>query len=217
MRDSQSEIGSTARGLFFALLIASSVTLQAGSARAETLAHLSRTVWGCVDPNEAASINDASNPARSDPRWLARTATDGQCVTLAPVGQWATLSESYNGLTYVGRRGAAGPTGSFWVPTTALVIDVVGTAPTATKSTSPPAPKTRSEIMQPPTSITSAPPSVTAVKNTTTPSEERSLPPTNSGGRSGTVWFILSACFLFWLFSLAKRRKKSEKKGRTSS
>lgn len=112
-----------------ALLLAAGFSLLSGPAKAETLAHLSQTVWGCVDPNEAASINDASNPARSDPRWLARTAADGQCVTLAPVGQWATLSESYNGLTYVGRRGAVGPSGSFWVPTATLVLDALPNIP----------------------------------------------------------------------------------------
>ena len=68
-------------------------------AASEPLTSLTRTVWGCVDPNVASSINDPVNLARSDPRWIAQTSADGKCITLSSVGQWATLSEEHNGLT----------------------------------------------------------------------------------------------------------------------
>lgn len=111
-------------------------------AASETLTHLTRTVWGCVDPNVAAPINDRLNPARSDPQWLARNSADGQCITLSSVGQWATLSGNYNGLTYIGHRGTVGPSGSFWVPTAALAdhVEPVGT----TTATTPAIPKSQS-------------------------------------------------------------------------
>ena len=87
------------------LLVGASLGTFGHGAAAETIAHLTRTVWGCVDPNVAPSINDFSNPSHLDPQWLIRTVAKGKCVTLAPGGKWAALSHDYNGLTYVGSRG----------------------------------------------------------------------------------------------------------------
>jgi hypothetical protein len=79
------------------------------NAAAETIAHLTQNVWGCVDPNVTPSINDTSDPGHLDPKWVVRAITEGKCIRLTPVGQWATLSQDHNGLTYVGARGTAGP------------------------------------------------------------------------------------------------------------
>ena len=74
------------------LLVGVSLETFGHDASAETIAHLTRTVWGCVDPNVAPSINDASNPSHLDPQWVIRTVAEGKCVTLTPGGKWATLS-----------------------------------------------------------------------------------------------------------------------------
>lgn len=208
-----------ARSLCTAIWIAAVAALLTKTANAETLVHLSRPVWGCVDPNEAAHINDNSNPAKSDPQWVARTAADGQCVMLGSVGQWATLSENYNGLTYVGHRGGIGRTGSFWVPTTALVID----AKQSTPAVAAPQPTVQTATVKPSiiavkpsTETTPAPqqapplssPVAAAPEPTPTSSAAPSSSPQQSGG-SITIWVILGVLFVLGLFGRSKRQKKS--------
>jgi hypothetical protein len=189
------------------------------TAHAETLVHLSLPVWGCVDPNEAAHINDNSNPAKSDPQWVARTAADGQCVKLGSVGQWATLSENYNGLTYVGHRGGDGRTGSFWVPTTALVIDAKQSTPAVVApqaAVQTPTVKQPIVAVKPPTETTPAPQQAAPVSLPVAASPEPALTssaaPSSSPQQSGgsiTIWVILSVLFVLGLFGRSKNQKRS--------
>ena len=200
------------------LLMAADFALLGGQANAETLVHLSRTVWGCVDPNEATSINEASNPARSDPRWLARTVADGQCISLAPVGQWATLSQDYNGLTYVGRRGSIGPAGSFWVPTTSLAIDAKPIAPAAPKPVSPQPeaprlPKSQVTAKAPTESVPPPKPTPPVVSPVAVPQVPDTSPSTSApqssheGGGGSTILVILAIILALGVFSRSKRKK----------
>jgi hypothetical protein len=189
------------------------------TAHAETLVHLSRPVWGCVDPNEAAHLNDNSNPAKSDPQWVARTAADGQCVKLGSVGQWATLSENYNGLTYVGHRGGDGRTGSFWVPTTALVIDAKQSTPAVVAPQAAVQTPTVTQpiiAVKPPTETTPAPQQAAPVSLPVAASREPALTssaaPSSSPQQSGgsiTLWVILSVLFVLGLFGRSKNQKRS--------
>ena len=55
------------------MLASAGIGLLAHGATAETLVHLKKAVWGCVDPNVTPTINDDTNPARRDPQWVART------------------------------------------------------------------------------------------------------------------------------------------------
>lgn len=189
-------------------------------ASAETLVHLSHPVWGCVDPNEAARINDNTNPARSDPQWVARTAAVGQCIMLGPIGQWATLSENYNGLTYVRHLGGVAPIGLFWVPTAALVIDAKQSMPAVAASLLPVRPRS----VKPPIAV--AKPSTETALPTPQPASPASSPvavsakpvptsstaPVSSPQQSGgiiTIWVILGALLVFGLFGSSMRHKKS--------
>ena len=193
------------------------------TASAETSVHLSRPVWGCVDPNEATPLNDNSNPARSDPQWVARTAQFGQCITLGTVGQWAALSENYNGLTYIGHRGNVGPIGSFWVPTTALVIDakpsvsvVAAPKPVARPPASEPPiiiAKRTTESAQPPQPTAPATPPVAVAPEDTTiaPTASSTASPQGSGGGSA-IWVTLGVLVVGGLFWRSKRRKKSRQR-----
>lgn len=197
-----------------ALRITATVVTFNEAATAETLVHLSRSVWGCVDPNEASRINDDSNSAKSDPRWVARISADGQCVLLGSVGQWAALSENYNGLTYVGHRGGIGPAGSFWVPSSALAIDAKQSAPPVAA----PQPAARSPTVKPPTTVarpTSAPqpaPSIASpVAVSPTPATTSSETPSSSSQQSGggsTIWVICGILFALGIFGRFLRPKK---------
>ena len=208
-----------ARSLCTAIWIAAVAALLTKTANAETLVHLSRPVWGCVDPNEAVHINDNSNPAKSDPQWVARTAADGQCVMLGSVGQWATLSENYNGLTYVGHRGGIGRTGSFWVPTTALVIDAKQSTPAVAAPQSAvraPAVKPPIIAVKPSTETTpapqQAPPLSSPIAAASEPAPTSPAAPSSSSPQSGgsiTFWVILGVLFVLGLFGRSKRQKKS--------
>ncbi len=200
-------------------------------AASEPLTSLTRTVWGCVDPNVASSINDPVNPARSDPRWIARTSADGKCITLSSLGQWATLSEDHNGLTYIGHRGTAGPTGSFWVPTTALAVHILPEALAKVRTSVLPKPQATPvpaiQKSQPATQIApnagnspEQPAFIAPVPVApTVPDGEpfRSTPQRSSskGGRwGGTVTFlaILVILSIAWIFRRFKRTK-----GRTTA
>ncbi len=208
-----------ARSLCTAIWVATVAALLTKTAHAETLVHLSLPVWGCVDPNEAAHINDNSNPAKSDPQWVARTAADGQCVKLGSVGQWATLSENYNGLTYVGHRGGDGRTGSFWVPTTALVIDAKQSTPAVVApqaAVQTPTVKQPIVAVKPPTETTPAPQQAAPVSLPVAASPEPALTssaaPSSSPQQSGgsiTIWVILSVLFVLGLFGRSKNQKRS--------
>jgi hypothetical protein len=206
-----------ARSLGAAVWIAAVATLLTKTAIAETLVHLSRPVWGCVDFNEAGHINDNSNPMKSDPEWIARTVADGQCVMLGSVSQWATLSENHEGLTYVGRRGGIGQAGSFWVPTTALVIDA--------KQSTPSIPAPPSAVQAPPvkhpipaikplTEATPAPqhaPSQSSpIAAAPEPAHTSSAEPSSSheeSSESATIWILFGALFALGQISLFRRSK----------
>ena len=84
------------------------------------LVRMTRTVWGCVDPNVAPAMNDPQNPSRLDAHWVEKSRTEGECVSISPRSVWEPLSQDHNGLTYVTYRGTTGKPGSFWVPTTAM-------------------------------------------------------------------------------------------------
>jgi len=208
-----------ARWLCELLCIASVAILFSQTASAETLVHLSHPVWGCVDPNEAAPINDNSNPARADPQWVARTAAVGQCMMLGSVGEWDTLSENYNGLTYVGHRGGGGPTGSFWVPTSALVIDAKQSTPAVVAPQSavrPPAVKPLIAAAKPSTETAPTPqpaspalPPVTATPEPAPTSPTAPAPSPQQSGRSSTIWVILGVLFVLGLFGRSRHKKKS--------
>jgi hypothetical protein len=90
------------------------ISLLSQGAAANTLVHLSKSVWGCVDPNVTPTINDASNPERGDPTWLTRTSELGHCAFITPQSLWELLSPDHNGLTYLAYRGTTGRLGSFW-------------------------------------------------------------------------------------------------------
>lgn len=209
----------SARLLCTVLWIAAGAVLLNKTGSAETLVHLSRPVWGCVDPNEAARINDNSNPARSDPQWVARTAAVGQCIMLGPVGQWATLSENYNGLTYVRHLGGVGPTGSFWVPTSALVIDAKQSTPAVAApqpAVQPRAVKRQIAVAKPSTETAPTPqpasPASSPVTAAPEPAPTSSTAPPSSPQQSGgsiTIWVILGVLFVLGLFGRSKRKKKS--------
>lgn len=216
-----------ARSLCTAIWVATVAALLTKTAHAETLVNLSRPVWGCVDPNEAARINDNSNPAKSDPQWVARTAADGQCVKLGSVGQWATLSENYNGLTYVGHRGGDGRTGSFWVPTTALVIDAKQSTPAVVApqaAVQTPTAKQPIIAVKPPTETTPAPQQAAPVSLPVAASREPALTssaaPSSSPQQSGgsiTIWVILSVLFVLGLFGRSKNQKRSAQRKTTKT
>ena len=195
-------------------------------AASEPLTSLTRTVWGCVDPNVASSINDPVNLARSDPRWIAQTSADGKCITLSSVGQWATLSEEHNGLTYIGHRGTAGPTGSFWVPTTALAVHMLPEALATVRTSVLPKPQSTeapaSQKPQPASQVTpdaGNPPKQPAFiapvpVSPTIPDAEpfRSTPQPSSskgGGWEGIVTFltILITLRIAWISRRRKRNK----------
>jgi hypothetical protein len=96
------------------MLASAGMVLFAQGATAGTLVYLTKTAWGCVDPNVTPTINDDTNPGRRDPQWVARTSDEGHCVIITPDSLWESLSPNYNGLTYVAYRGTIGKPGSFW-------------------------------------------------------------------------------------------------------
>ena len=218
------------------LLVGVSLGAFGHDASAETIAHLTRTVWGCVDPNVAPSINDASNPRHLDPQWVIKTIAEGKCVTLAPGGNWAILSHDYNGLTYVGARGTAGPSGSFWVPTSALVADppsALPTAPPLQVITKPP-PTETSTAQKPKQATVEHYHSKSDKKNPTdavlptpsadvpapTPSQPASQAPSSQGnGMGGWVLFTLVALTAFGMLrrSWSRRKRTSNARPETQS
>jgi hypothetical protein len=117
-----------ARAAFFrsGLLAIGAFTCTSWCASANQLVHMKRLVWGCVDPNVALNINDLRDPRRFDAQWVARTSAEGQCVTISTRSVWEPLSVDHNGLTYVAYRGTTGRPGSFWVPTTEIVLSALG-------------------------------------------------------------------------------------------
>jgi TerB N-terminal domain/TerB-C domain len=213
------------------LLVGVSLGTFGHNASAETIAHLTRTVWGCVDPNVAPSINDASNPSHLDPKWVSRAIAEGKCVTLTPVGQWATLSQEYNGLTYVGARGIVGPSGSFWVPTSALVVDPPSARPTAPASQavtkSPPTETSAAQKPKPaviePADPGSNPKNPTAAVLPTplsyvpapAPSQPASQSPSSQGnGLGGWILFTLVALIAFGMSRRSRSQRKLKSKPR---
>ncbi len=195
------------------------------TAASETLTNLTRTVWGCVDPNVSAPINDPLNPARSDPRWIARTSVDGQCTILSPVGQWATLSEDHNGLTYIGHRGAIGPSGSFWVPTTALAVHVapeaLATARTSAVSKAQPTETPASQKLlpvaqvAPDAKISPTPPASIVIAPDAEPARLPTQPSSSRGDGWGGILTVFGILVALGMAVSSRGRKQS--KGRTTA
>lgn len=154
------------------LLAAAAVAWTGDSAMANQFVHVKRMVWGCIDPNVVPSLNDYSDPRRSDPQWVAKTSALGQCVTISTRSLWETLSEDHNGLTYVAYRGTIGRPGSFWVPTAAIDF-----TPPVEAATPPPAQPYRGAEPSPPEAapVLRAPPPVHAIEPPATPSAQASV------------------------------------------
>jgi hypothetical protein len=191
------------------MLVGVGFALLTHTASAETLYHMSSTVWGCFDPNVTPTINDASNPDYDNPQWVAQTAAQGQCALISSAGLWKVRS-SFNGMTYVTHSGSIGSSGSFWVPTSAIQFNSpVNTVPVAPK---PPAP---AEAAQAQSTTTPAEPAIQpAPQNQPIDPDATSTsspPPADDTGSSGgvivAVLFILAA---FWLIGrfLTKGGKK---------
>ena len=218
------------------LLVGVSLGTFGHDASAETIAHLTRAIWGCVDPNVAPSINDASNRSHLDPQWIIRTAAEGQCVILPPGGKWANLSDDYNGLTYVAARSTVGRSGSFWVPTSALVVDPPATLRTASPSqavTKPPPTETsaaqkpkqaavensdsESNKKNPTAAILPTPPADVAVP---APSQSTFQSPSSQG--NGVGGWVLSTLVALTAFGVlrrpwSRRKRKSNASSETRS
>ena len=197
----------------------------APDASANSVVRMSRTVWGCVDPNVAPAMNDPRNPNRSDPQWVEKSRTEGECVSISSRSVWEPLSQDHNGLTYVAYRGTTGRPGSFWVPTSAMtLVAPLAAVPPPAPAPSPPVPVTpltqptaaRPESPQrlaaapaeppPPAMATPAPAPVEAkepdgsVANTGTTSEGGS-----AGGGLTALLFLLGGG---WLVRRLLRRSK---------
>ncbi len=149
------------------LLASAGVAMVTAGAQARTLVHLKQTVWGCVNPDVAATINDETNPGRYDPAWVARTSDMGECVAISPRSVWEPLTGDRNGFTYVAYRGTTARPSSVWVPTADLVF--LPPEPVA------PAPATVISEPLPPPAASPGPP-VTATP-TSTPAQPDVAPP----------------------------------------
>lgn len=180
------------------------------TASAETLYHMTGTVWGCFDPNVTPTINDASNPGYGDQQWIAQTAAQGQCVLISPAGLWRARS-SFNGMTYVIHSGSIGSPGSFWVPTSAINFS-------SPVRTAPPAPQAPVPVEAPSTAVPAElavqpPPQdqPTAADATSTPSAPAA---DDTGSSGGVVVIVLVVLAAFWMIrrSLSKGGKKRVKK-----
>jgi hypothetical protein len=184
------------------------------SASAETLVHMSRSVWGCFDPNVTPALNDETNPNRDNPQWMAQTAAAGQCVIITPGSLWKPLSADYNGLTYVTHRGAIGASGSFWVPTAAINFSSpVEAVPAATQALLPP------KALQAPSATANAEPEVQTTTQdqpaAAAPASAPPSPPTSDTGSSGgVVVVVLVILAVIWL-ARRPRRQKAKNRGRT--
>ncbi len=125
------------------MIAAAAVGWLAPDALANPLVRMTRTVWGCVDPNVAPAMNAPRNPDRSDPQWVEKSRTEGECVSISPRSVWEPLSQDHNGLTYVAYRGTTGRPGSFWVPTAAMTrVAPPAKVPPPAPAPSPPGPAT---------------------------------------------------------------------------
>ena len=124
------------------LLAGAVVLLLSGSACANTLVHLNKMVWGCIDAQASSELNDEANLRRHDPVWVARTVAKGRCVTISPKSVWEPASDNRNGVTYIDRRGTVQPE-SYWVPTSAITFPATpapdSRAPSATSNSAAPA------------------------------------------------------------------------------
>lgn len=194
------------------LLVAMGFPLLTQTVRAETLYHMTRTVWGCFDPNVTPTINDPSNPEHSNPQWVAQTAAQGQCVLIPPVGLWKARS-TFNGMTYVTNSGTIGSPGSYWVPNSAIHFSSpVHTAPTAPQAQAPagiphtkPTPAPVNPAAQP------TPQNQPATSDITSTSS--ASPGDDSSSSSGAVIIALIALAVFFMIgrSLKKSKKKAQK------
>jgi hypothetical protein len=192
---------------------------------ANSLVHMQRTVWGCVDPNVAPDLNDDHNPRRSDPQWVARTSAVGQCVPISPQSIWEPLSRDYNGLTYVAYRGKTGKPTSLWVPTAAIdftePLEVVPPPPSPTSSASPtpqlaPAvapwvapvpPQVRSASPQPTGIVAQVPVAREPVQATASGSADHST--SQSGPLGGGIAILLVLLGVVWVCRSLRRRRGS--------
>lgn len=196
------------------ILASVGLVLLTSGASAEALVHMSRSVWGCFDPNVTPALNDDTNPNRDNPQWMAQTAAAGQCVIITPGSLWKPLSPDYNGLTYVTHRGAIGAPGSFWVPTAAINFSSpVEAVPAATQALLPP------KASQAPTATANAGPEI----QTTTqdqpaaadPASAAPNPPTSDTGSSGGVVVVVLVILAVNWLARRPRRQKAKDRGRT--
>jgi hypothetical protein len=146
------------------LLEGAVVLFLSGSAHADTLVHLNKMVWGCIDAQASSELNDEANPRRHDPVWVARNVARGRCVAISPKSAWEPASNDRNGMTHIDRRGTVHPE-SYWVPTSAIVFPAVpafaSRAPPATPNPTVPA-QVQSQPVQSPASAWRDPPAAPA-------------------------------------------------------
>ena len=219
------------------LFVVAAVASSSGHASAGSLVHMRKTVWGCVDPNAAPTMNEYLASTRADPAAIERTRVEGQCVTISSKSLWEALSADHDGITYVAYRGTAGKPGSYWVPTSALVPAPVEAA------VPPPAPSTPLEVqppaaMEPPRQTTyppvgppssskhpaaavpqalPAPDTGDRPKPDTTQPSPPSTAPSQQGGSGGGLWGLAFLAVAGWVVSrLFKRGKRPRSVSRTA-